>query len=86
MSIRVDPTEFACTFCRSAGAVWPLVRSMHGLYCTNEACYTRVTGGNLVPPVGCDACGENAFYVETADEPESGSYRCIACGKTTPVR
>ena len=57
-----------------------LIRSMHGLYCSNENCYTRVTSGNLVPPSTCEKCAENTFYYEKDGDIESGVYKCISCG------
>lgn len=58
---------------------------MHGLYCTHEHCYSRVTDGNLVPPTACESCGENAFYAESLDEKVDPGYFCISCGKKTEI-
>ncbi len=80
MSIQVDSTNLKCCFCKMSKISSPLVRSMHGLYCSNEKCYTRETSGNLVPPTSCLKCKENSFYFEKDGTIETGLYRCIACG------
>lgn len=80
MSIQVDQTQIHCSFCARTGHSISLVRSMHGLYCTNDKCYSRVTDGNLVPASTCEKCKENAFYVESDGTLETAAYVCIACG------
>lgn len=80
MSIQVDATNLSCFFCMQQGKKSKLVRSMHGLYCINENCYTRNTSGNLVPPTRCEKCSENSFYAEKDGTPDTGIYQCIACG------
>ncbi len=80
MSIKVDSTDIHCSFCNMIQMNFLLVRSMHGLYCLNEHCYTRETAGNLVPPARCVKCKENSFYFEKSGTIESGIYKCIACG------
>jgi len=85
MSIQVDSTELTCRFCARTGHASPLLRSMHGLYCANENCYSRVTDGNLVPSMPCEDCTENSFYTEDEDGPDSGRYVCIACGKEMSI-
>jgi len=78
MPLRIDSTELCCKFCSRSGRTVPLVRSMNGLYCTNERCYSRLADGNLVPPADCSRCKENAFYAEEDGTP---LYICIACGQ-----
>ena len=85
MSIQIDTTQLTCSFCKEQNLQSPLVRSMHGLYCTNDRCYSRMTGGNLVPPTACRYCKENAFYLEVEGTVESAMYQCIACGKKTSL-
>ena len=80
MSIQVDRTLIHCTFCKMSGRDSLLVRSMHGLYCSNDHCFTRETSGNLVPPSACEKCSENSFYFEKDGSVETGMYKCIACG------
>jgi len=85
MPIQIDTTQLTCTFCTKSGHQVALVRSMHGLYCTNEHCYSRVTDGNLVPPTPCTKCNENAFYAEEDNTAESAFYICIACGHRNSI-
>lgn len=80
MSIQADVTTLLCSFCKKDGKLIKLIRSMHGLYCSNEHCYTRVASGNLVPPSTCEKCKENTFYYESDGTVETGMYKCIACG------
>ncbi|MEZ4705402.1 MAG: hypothetical protein R3A11_09485 [Bdellovibrionota bacterium] len=85
MSIQIDQTELFCHFCQLHEKHVPLVRSMHGLYCSNEYCYSRSANGNLVPASQCENCRENAFYFEEDGTIETGAYRCIACGHIEPT-
>jgi len=80
MSLKVDQTHMYCAFCKMAAKNSVLVRSIHGLYCSNDHCYTRETSGNLVPPTECEKCNENSFYFEKDGSPDTGAYQCIACG------
>jgi hypothetical protein len=80
MPIQVDATELYCSFCKMLSNQSSVVRSMNGLYCSNEHCYTRATSGNLVPPIICAKCKENSFYFEKNGTIETGIYQCIACG------
>lgn len=80
MSIQVDRTSIHCAFCKMNDKDSLLVRSMHGLYCSDEYCFTRKTSGNLVPPTACEKCTENSFYLEKDGTIESAIYKCIACG------
>lgn len=85
MPIQVDQTSFFCKFCERQGHHMPLVRSMHGLYCTNENCYSRITDGNLAPATKCEKCGENSFYVEETGTLETAIYLCIVCGHKNAI-
>lgn len=69
-----------CSFCRQHAVHSELVRSMYGLYCTNEHCYSRVASGNLVPASTCSQCSENSFYFEADGTMDTAAYQCIACG------
>jgi formylmethanofuran dehydrogenase subunit E len=59
---------------------------MHGLYCSNESCYTRLADGNLAPPASCEKCSENTFYYEKDGTVESGTYLCIACSHEEAIQ
>lgn len=85
MSLQIDSTELICTFCKRDGLRNFLVRGMHGLYCTNAGCYSRLASGNLAPPATCSKCGENAFYEEANGTIETGMYVCIACDFRDPI-
>lgn len=80
MSLQIDKTLMTCSFCKKHNVTSHLVRSMYGLYCTNERCYSRVANGNLVPSSTCSKCHENAFYFEADGTLESAAYQCISCG------
>ena len=85
VSLKIDPTAKRCSFCSKHGLESPLVRSMYGLYCVNEGCYSRSANGNLVPASTCSVCSENAFYFEADGTIESGAYQCISCGSIDAI-
>ncbi|MCB0309052.1 MAG: hypothetical protein KDD48_06745 [Bdellovibrionales bacterium] len=85
MALQIDSTHIYCTFCGAHALESPLVRSIHGLYCTNEHCYSRSINGNLVPASICPKCEENAFYFEPDGDLEKAAYQCIACGNIDAV-
>lgn len=80
MSIQTEVTDLYCHFCKLQGQEARLIRSMHGLYCSNLSCVSHSPDANLVPPGACEKCTENTFFIET-----SSFYQCISCGFTELV-